>query len=109
VGSDCSSSIRFARSDLLCGEKSGDLTHHALCLVGLKQKLSMCGAIENNQLLWFWSFLELRLNPRETGAGPTRIVSGYDEQAGGLEPGRVAIRRGAEEHYPIDLALRRCQ
>ena len=77
--------------------------HYALSLVGLEESLSVCGAIENDQLLWFGSFLVLRADPGETWGIPVCLVAGYDEQGGRLELVGGAVRRRAEEYHALDL------
>ena len=50
---------------LWLGQKAHNLAHHAGALVGLKEKLGVGGAVENDQLLWLRSFVELGLDPGE--------------------------------------------
>src|SRR5258708_14601487 len=48
----------------LRGEKAEDLPHHPLSLIGLEEKLSVGGAIQNDEFFGFGSFLVLLANPR---------------------------------------------
>ena len=46
----------------LRGEKAEDLPHQPLSLIGLEEKLSVGGAIQNNEFFGFGSFLVLLAN-----------------------------------------------
>ncbi len=69
---------------LFRGEEAEDLAHHAIGLIGLEEKLSVRRAIQNDQLLWFRSLVELLADSGETRSIFAGIVACHDVQEGHL-------------------------
>jgi phosphoribosyl 1,2-cyclic phosphodiesterase len=63
-------------------QKSQNLPHHAVCLISLKEKLSVGRAVEYDQLFGLGSFLVLLANPRKAWSIAAGIVARHNEQRG---------------------------
>lgn len=86
----------------LCREEAEYIAHHAVALIGLEQKLSVRGAVENDELLRLRGFLILCANSGEAWSIVARVIAGDDEKAGRLEPISGKIGRVAEKDQAID-------
>ena len=64
----------------------------------------MRGALEDNQLFWLRRFVILRANSWEPQPARTRVVARHNKQGRCFEFLGGAVRCGAKEYEPMNLA-----
>ena len=86
------------------GKESQDLGHQPLSLFCCENELRMGRAFEDHQLFRVGGFLILLTNSGESQSIRVCVVAAYDEQFAPLDPLGRAVRRGGQQHQPINLA-----
>src|SRR5688572_2362119 len=87
------------------GEKSKDLLHNAVTLVGLKQELRMRSSIDHDERLWLARTLEMLADLDESrNARCGRVAARNDEQLAASHAFGMIDRRVRQQHEAVDLA-----